>query len=478
MITNYPKKDVLIIGSGISGLCSAIKCAELGLQVYLVSQRVSEQSQSVLATGGINAAINPKDSVVNHANETYDAGCKIENFDDILAMCGEAPAIVEWLSNLGTNFTRNADGSFAQRVFGGQKFHRTCFAGTSTGKQIVSALVQKCREYEVKGFITRLTNLEFEGAIIKGGACLGAVFEEERGEGKAVIIADNVIIASGGMNGLYPNETTGSRLNTGYVAAKLFSQGVWMRNLEFVQYHPTTVKAQGKKLLISEAVRAEGGRLFIIENGERKYFMEDFYGPNGNLMTRDVVSRHVDATPSQVYLDISFLPKENIQERLEEVYNLCKQYLNIDIATDPIPVESGIHFFMGGIAVDSNHETNITNLYAVGEAASKYHGANRLGGNSLLAALYSGICASKHIGQRKNNCEALDMGFKLKGSVNQDYQNIIGILQEACALSKKARLESRGAFFREDYPNESLEFECSSIAKLVGGKIQIDFVKE
>ncbi|MEE3457470.1 MAG: FAD-binding protein, partial [Lachnospiraceae bacterium] len=155
-----------------------------------------------------------------------------------------------------------------------------------------------------------------------------------------------------------------------------------------------------KKMLVSEAVRGEGGRLFYLENGKRVYFMEEKYGPRGNLMTRDVVSREIEATGKDVFLDISFLGAKEIGRRIPEVRDLCRKYRGIDITREPIPVSPSVHFFMGGIAVRLNHETNIENLFAVGECAAIYHGANRLGGNSLLAALYGGRVAASVIAER------------------------------------------------------------------------------
>ncbi len=176
-------------------------------------------------------------------------------------------------------------------------------------------------------------------------------------------------------------------------------QGAVLKNLEFIQYHPTTLETSQKRILISEAVRGEGGRLFYLENGNREYFMEDKYGPKGNLMTRDVVSREIYDTGREVFLDISFLDKKLIDSRLPEVRDLCMKYRSIDITGEPIPVSPSVHFFMGGLAVHMNHETNIRGLYAIGECASMYHGANRLGGNSLLAAIYSGNVAADDIAE-------------------------------------------------------------------------------
>lgn len=390
---------VLIIGSGISGLAAAIASADMDNQVVLVSPYPSERAQSVMAAGGINAAVDTAgedDSYIHHAEDTIKGGCYLEKEDDVLRFCERAPENLQWLEKMGVVFNRKEDGTICVRAFGGQSRKRTAYAGASTGKQIVTALVQKCREYELKGKIQRKLGLHFYSGLIRDGVCYGALFcQQYTGELQA-IYADAVILATGGQNKLF-GKTTGSELCDGYVAGRLFSQGVQLRNLEFIQYHPTTIETDYKRMLITEGARGEGGRLYYLDGEKRVYFMEDKYGPKGNLMSRDIVSRCIYDCPSQVYLDITFLGKKLIHERLEEVYQLCKDYIGLDVTKEPIPVAPSIHFFMGGIRVDNNHRTNIRRLYAVGECASKYHGANRLGGNSLMAAVYSGRVAAEAI---------------------------------------------------------------------------------
>ena len=392
-------KKVLVIGSGIAGLSCAIGCAEKNMEVTLVSPFPSERAQSVLAAGGINAvtdSCDPGDSIECHIKDTLSGGCNIAGKEAVRGLCENAPGIIRWLEKLGTVFTTEPDGSVSQRAFGGQSYKRTCYCGASTGKQIVTALVMEARRYEGMGRIKRRLWMDFYSALIQNGVCCGAVFYNEATNATEAITADSVVIATGGQNALF-GKTTGSTQCDGYTAGKLFTQGVELKNLEFIQYHPTTIETEQKMMLISEAVRGEGGRLYYKENGSRVYFMEDKFGERGNLMPRDVVSRCIEETERQVYLDITFLGKEKILKRLPEVYELCKKYRGIDICTQSIPVKPSVHFFMGGIAVKNNHETNIKSLYAIGECASIYHGANRLGGNSLLAAIYSGKVAAAAI---------------------------------------------------------------------------------
>ena len=395
-------KEVLIIGSGISGMACAVRCAELGVRVLLVSPFPSERSQSVMAAGGINAVTDEHeegDSVESHIEDTLKGGAWIAGRNAVTGLCGHAEEIIRYLEGIGTVFSVDEKGRPLRRAFGGQSHKRTYYCGSSTGKQIVSAFVMEARRYEAAGMITRKLRMDFHSALIENGVCYGALLFNEQKRILEPVFADAVVIAAGGQNSLF-GKTTGSSQCDGYAAGKLFMQGALLKNLEFIQYHPTTLETAQKRMLISEAVRGEGGRLFTSENGKRAYFMEDKYGPNGNLMTRDIVAREIYSADSEVFLDISFLEKRLIQERLPEVMDLCRKYRNIDISKEPIPVAPSVHFFMGGLAVHLNHETSIRNLYAVGECASMYHGANRLGGNSLLAAVYSGFVAANDINGR------------------------------------------------------------------------------
>ena len=421
-------KRVLIIGSGIAGLSCAVSCAEKNMDVTLVSPFPSERSQSVLAAGGINAVTDSResgDSIECHIEDTLKGGCHIAGKKAVRGLCEAAPEIIEWLEKLGTVFSTEPDGSVSKRAFGGQSYKRTCYCGASTGKQIVTALVMEARRYEGMGRIKRRLWMDFYSALIHNGVCYGAVFYNEASGEPEAITADSVVIASGGQNALF-GKTTGSTQCDGYVAGKLFMQGAELKNLEFIQYHPTAIETGQKMMLISEAVRGEGGRLYCEDKGRRVYFMEDRFGERGNLMPRDVVSRCMDEIGKDVFLDVTFLGKDKILKKLPEVYELCKKYRGIDITKQSIPVSPSVHFFMGGIAVKNSHETNVRNLYAVGECSSIYHGANRLGGNSLLAAIYGGKTAAASIEKRESvaadfNCtadiaEAAETLRSLKGS--------------------------------------------------------------
>ena len=396
------KKRVLVIGSGIAGMACAVRLAEAGIAVELVSPFPSERAQSVMAAGGINAVLSDGeegDSVASHIDDTLRGGSDLAGPDAVRGLCTHAEEIVRYLENIGTVFTVGEDGRPARRAFGGQSHKRTCYCGSATGKQIVSALVMEARRFEAAGLIRRRLWSCFHSALIRDGICHGVILFDESTGGLEDVYADAVVVATGGQNALF-GKTTGSTQCDGYTAGRLFMQGVDLKNLEFIQYHPTTLETSQKKMLVSEAVRGESGRLFYVDDGRRVYFLEDKYGPNGNLLTRDIISREIDKCGKDVFLGISHLPADEIDRKLPEVRDLCQKYGGIDIRKEPIPVTPSVHFFMGGLAVRNDHETNIRNLFAIGECASIYHGANRLGGNSLLAAMHGAFVAAESIEKR------------------------------------------------------------------------------
>ncbi len=403
MVQNNKIKQVIVIGSGLAGLSTAVKLAEKEVVVHVVSPSLPERSQSVMAMGGMNVALDTKnegDSTELHFRDTMESGAYLNDAKAVENLVNRGPEIATWLKSIGVNFALDAEGRIDLRKFGGQSKIRTAYAGARTGKQMVTAIISKAREYEAKGFIKYHCGYRFYDLPVKDRECLGAVLIHEEDNTVKILCADAVVIASGGLNGLF-GKTTGSTLNDGYATGKLFSLGVCLSNLEMIQYHPTTVQTGTKQMLITEAARGAGGRLYTIKGGKRWYFMEEWYPEKGALMSRDVVSRSIykimknQETNGEVYLDISFLNHNIIEKQLDEVVNICEKHLKIDPYKEPIRVTPGIHYFMGGIKTDEYHKTNINRLYAVGECSSQYHGANRLGGNSLLGALCGGFTASE-----------------------------------------------------------------------------------
>ena len=314
-------RDAIVIGSGISGMVTAVKLAEEGVSVLLVSPFPSERSQSVMAAGGINAVLTdcePGDSVACHIEDTLKGGCYIAGRDSVTGLCESAEEIIRYLEGIGTVFSVDDDGRPARRAFGGQSYKRTCYCGASTGKQIVTALVMEARRLEASGKIRRGLGKCFHSALIKDGVCYGALFFDEHTGNISAEYADAAVVATGGQNALF-GKTTGSTQCDGYTAGKLFTQGVELKNLEFIQFHPTTIETSQKRMLLSEAARGEGGRLFYLDKGKRVYFMEDKYGPGGNLLPRDIVSREIYGAGSEVFLDVSFLKESEIDKRIPEV---------------------------------------------------------------------------------------------------------------------------------------------------------------
>ncbi|MDR0912741.1 MAG: FAD-binding protein [Methanobrevibacter sp.] len=395
------------------------------IEIILVSTMPSERAQSVMAEGGINGALNTKgenDSVTQHCEDTLKAGLYLANPNAVKSLTDNAPDIIQNLDKYGVIFNRDSNGNIDLRNFGGQKKKRTAFAKSSSGKQIMTAMIQNVRKYEDMGLVKRYNSHSFLELIkLKDNLnnlnnidnieiCRGCLVINNYTNEIIPILADGVIIASGGLHGLF-NNITGSLDNTGIVTANLFTSGVLIANGEFIQYHPTTLKFHKKHLLISEAARGEGGRLFVYKNGEKYYFMEDKYPELGNLMPRDVVSYEIwnilnngNYDDNIVYLDLTELPDEVLKNKLLDIVEDCKTFFNIDPKFEPIHVIPGIHYFMGGIKVDQYHRTNINGLYAAGECACQYHGANRLGGNSLLGAIFGGkIAAETFIKDNNNN---------------------------------------------------------------------------
>ena len=535
-------KHVLIVGSGLSGLSCAITLAEKGISSTMVSPYPSERAQSVMAAGGINASLGNDDSPEQHAEDTLKSGGNIAGKLAVLGLCTEGAEIVRWLERLGVVFSRDENGQVALRAFGGQSRNRTAYAGASTGKQIMTALIREARKYECSKVIKRLLGRQFYSALIDNGVCYGALLYNEKTCKLETIYADDVVIATGGQNLLF-GKTTGSTQCDGYVAAKLYEQGARLKNLEFIQYHPTTIETPQKRMLISEAARGEGGRLYYMENGKRVYFMEELYGERGNLMPRDIVAKCIYDAPSQVYLDVAFLGKKLIKNRLFEVSEICSKYAGFDVTKESIPVYPSVHFFMGGLAVDENHQTSISRLYAVGECASRYHGANRLGGNSLLSAIYSGKVAARKISELSpsdnshdfssyiaeqenlllkrfesksrfsavyirneiaklmNDClgitrteeklsegiQSMDYYISISDKLiyDSDVSPYVGysirsilLLARAILTSALARRETRGSHIRQDYPERSEKYECCSICVYRNNEHIISYEKE
>jgi succinate dehydrogenase / fumarate reductase flavoprotein subunit len=429
----------------------------------------------------------------------------------VYGLVKNAPKIVNWLWNLGVPFTLNGS-EIDLRSFGGQKKKRTAYAKSSTGKMIMTALIDETRKYEAKNLVHRLPHHEFVELLIDNHKCVGCKIKDIYSD-KVQELYGSVILATGSLSGFFEGATTGTTQNNGNVAATVFRQGVTFGNLEMIQYHPTTIQISGKRLLVSEAARGEGGRLYVLKNGKPWYFMEELYPEYGNLATRDVVSRemvkvvNMPECDKQVYLDMTELTTDIWNGKLSDLRNEIIHYLAIDPAKEPVPVKPGIHYFMGGILVDEKHKTNIDGLYAAGECACQYHGANRLGGNSMLGAIYGGQVAGETASiENTDTLQSLNTSKnvtstvkKLDKELQSELLNALGIIRDEATIqsvidkfekvqaddktrfslamlySARDRKESRGAHFRSDYSKQSDEFQKTTIAEYKDGKIQISF---
>lgn len=450
--------NVIIIGAGAAGISAALRLAEKGWRVILASVQPSARAQSVMAEGGINAALGEDDSPGLHAEETMRAGRYIADEAAVRGLTEAAPDIVMWLDRMGMSFKHDKEAERPMlRAFGGQSRKRTAFADASTGRQLMSTLIMLLRRYESEGDVKRLDHHRFVRLLYSSedrkSAC-GAVFFNRLSKKYIKAEADAVIFACGGPNGIF-GCATGSVTNDGSAAAALFADGVPFANGEFIQYHPTTVKISGKNMLITEAVRGEGGRLFTIKNGKRWYFMEELYPEQGNLAPRDVISREewrLICDGYEIFLDMTCIDREVCLTRLQGVINDCREYFGVDPLKEPVRIQPGIHFFMGGISVDRSHRTRVRGLYAAGECACQYHGANRLGGNSLLAAIYGGMTAAdsaaadmEQSGQscRCDSASAVGAGACGAGAAAGCIQELQPELYEACGI--RARSEADAA---------------------------------
>lgn len=398
------KARIVIVGAGLAGVNAAIEAAKAGLEVDLVCRFIGGRSASACAQGGINAALNgydDGDNPVQHFRDTIRAGGELADHSLVMELCKNAPRIIERLEGFGVPFNRERDGRVAQRYFGGSKKRRTCFVGSSTGQALMTACENALRRYEVDGSVRRHENYELASAILNNaGECEGIVAQHVvTGEMRA-FPAQAVIIATGGASMIY-GKSTNPLYSNGSAVGGLFRQGADIANAEFVQFHPTAMIDGEKTRLISESVRGEGGRVFTTREGKPWYFLEEMFPEWGNLVTRDKASQAIyyvcnelglgDGSRYAVNLDIADIPEKVRKENLQSVLELYQKYAGVDPNAQPMKVFPSAHYFMGGLYVDARHMTTIPGLFAAGECDHLYHGANRLGANSLLSAIHSGI---------------------------------------------------------------------------------------
>ena len=396
---------IIVVGGGLAGLAATIKIAEMGVPVDLFSIVPVRRSHSVCAQGGINAAVNTKgegDSVWQHLDDTVYGGDFLANQGVVKGMCDAGPSIIFLLDRMGVMFNRTPEGNLDFRRFGGTKHHRTAFAGATTGQQLLYALDEQVRREEAAGTVRKYEGWEFLSAALDGqGACRGIVAQDMKSMEIRAFPADAVILATGGP-GLIFGLSTNSVINTGTAASAVYQQGAAYANGEFIQVHPTAIPGEDKLRLMSESIRGEGGRVWTYKDGQPWYFLEEKYPEYGNLVPRDIATREIFHVcvdlglgvdgKNQVYLDVSHLDPHMLEVKLGGVMEMYRKFVGDDPAKVPMRIFPAVHYSMGGLWIDNERAmTTIPGLFAAGEVDYQYHGANRLGANSLLSCIYSGL---------------------------------------------------------------------------------------
>lgn len=443
------RKEVVVVGGGLAGLSAAMRLAENGCKVSIVSVTKVKRSHSVCAQGGINAALNNKgedDSPLVHAYDTIKGGDFLANQPPIVEMCLAGPGIIQMMDRFGCPFNRTPTGHLDVRRFGGTLYHRTVFCGASTGQQLLYTLDEQVRRHEVAGLVDKYENHEFLRLVLDDeGRSRGVVLMNLFNQRLEVLKGDAVVFATGGP-GLIFKKSTNSTFCTGAANARLYMQGVWYANGEFIQIHPTAIPGPDKLRLISESVRGEGGRVWVWgdsskaviapdgrkiscgETGKPWYFLEEMYPGYGNLVSRDVGARAVLQVcemglgvdgEMQVYLDITEISEEK-KHKLEAVLEIYQKFTGDDPRKVPMKIFPAVHYSMGGAWVDwpaaddpdrgsrYRQMTNVPGCFNCGESDYQYHGANRLGANSLLSCIYGGLVTGDEV---PRYIESLANGF-------------------------------------------------------------------
>jgi len=427
---------IIIVGGGLAGLMATIRAAESGLVVDLFSIVPVKRSHSVCAQGGINAAKNQKgegDTTDKHFDDTIYGGDFLANQPLVKRMCEAAPGIIDLLDRMGVMFNRTPEGLLDYRRFGGTLYHRTAFAGATTGQQLLYALDEQVRRHEAEGRVKKFEGWTFLSAVIdEGRVCRGICGMDLRSMEIRTFPADAVIFATGGIGAIF-GRSTNSVVCTGSAQSALFQQGVDYANGEFIQVHPTAIPGEDKLRLMSESARGEGGRVWVPRNpaekrhpkdipeSDRFYFLEEWYPKYGNLVPRDIATRAIHRIVYQeklgldgqaaVYLDVSHIPRETLNRKLEGILEIYEKFLGVDPREEPMKVFPGMHYTMGGIWVNGEDQaTNVPGILAAGECEYQYHGANRLGANSLVSCIFggglAGTSAVKYVKNLEKGAEA------------------------------------------------------------------------
>jgi succinate dehydrogenase / fumarate reductase, flavoprotein subunit len=444
---------IIVVGGGLAGLMATIRVAEAGVPVDLFSIVPVKRSHSVCAQGGINAAKNQKgegDSTAKHFDDTIYGGDFLANQPLVKRMCEAAPGIIDLLDRMGVMFNRTPEGLLDYRRFGGTLYHRTAFAGATTGQQLLYALDEQVRRHESEGKVKKFEGVTFLSAVIDdSGVCRGICAMDLRSMEVATYPADAVIFATGGIGAIF-GRSTNSVVCTGSAQSALLQQGVDYANGEFIQVHPTAIPGEDKLRLMSESARGEGGRVWVPKNpadqraprtipeAERFYFLEEWYPKYGNLVPRDIATRAIHRIVYQerlglggkaaVYLDVTHIPRETLDRKLEGILEIYEKFLGVDPREEPMQVFPAMHYTMGGIWINGQDQaTSVPGIYAAGECEYQYHGANRLGANSLVSCIFggglAGPAAVKYAAGLQSGAEAATSAVFEKEKKRQEEKN-------------------------------------------------------
>ena len=434
------KPKIIVIGGGLAGLMTTIQICENGGEVDLFSVVPVKRSHSVCAQGGINAAKNTKgegDSTDKHFDDTIYGGDFLANQELPRKMCEAAPGIIDLLDRMGVMFNRTPEGNIDLRRFGGTLYHRTAFAGATTGQQMLYALDEQVRRFESEGKVTKYEMWELmslvmdEAKTVRGIVALNLYSMELQS-----FAADSVVLATGGC-GLVFGRSTNSTACTGSAASIAYQNGAYYANAEFIQVHPTAIPGEDKNRLMSESARGEGGRVWTYKEGKPWYFLEEWYPKYGNLVPRDVASRAIFKVVKElglgvdgkdvVYLDLSHIDSKTLDIKLGGILEIYEKFVGDDPRKVPMKIFPSVHYSMGGIWIDTNHMTNIPGLFAVGEVDYAYHGGNRLGANSLLSCIFGGRVAgpsslnyAKGLEGKSPGSEIFDREVKKQESIHEN----------------------------------------------------------
>ncbi|MDP7085915.1 MAG: FAD-dependent oxidoreductase [Dehalococcoidia bacterium] len=439
------RHDVLVVGGGLAGMRAALEAARGGVDVALVSKVFPTRSHSSAAQGGINAAFGEDDSTDQHAFDTIKGSDYLGDQDAAQVLCEDAPNDILELEHMGVVFNRKENGRLALRPFGGAGAERTCYVADITGQAILHVVWEQL----VKSGITSYDEWFGTRLIVEDGRCRGLVATDMRSGEIHTFQAKAVILATGGLGRVYEPSTNGY-ICSGDGMALAYRAGAALMDMEFTQFHPTTLYPSG--VLITEGARGEGGYLL---NSEGDRFMSKYAPQRIELASRDVVARaeqtEIDegrGVNGYVFLDVRHLGREVIQTRLSQIYELARDLAGIDLLTEPVPVRPGMHYQMGGIKTDVDGRGTLPGLYAAGECACvSVHGANRLGGNSLLETVVFGRRAGKAAAQEVNGLSLPDIS---DAPADDERSSIAAILQrQNNGLRSAALRKELGAAMRE-----------------------------